>query len=112
MTRNSPSRPSTLADLFATAPLVADLVVRELEPSDAEDLLLNTDPALTAFCNSSGGGIDRLVGLSEKAHQERKRLRKLPSLPRLLEEEWRERLMGKRMIAEHEQRDNMVRPSF
>ena len=112
MASKSPPQPLRLANLFAKVPHIADLVVRELEPSDVEDLLMNTDPALSSFCNGSGGGIDHFIDISTRAHQERKRLRKLPSLPRLLEEEWRKRLVGKKMIAEHLQSDEMVGNSF
>ncbi len=46
MTRDLPGQPSTLAKLFASVPEVADLVVRNLDPPDVEDLMLKTEPAL------------------------------------------------------------------
>lgn len=89
-------------------PEVADLVVRNLDPPDVEDLMLKTEPALISFCQGSGGGINRFLRISVEGRLERRLRRQLPSLPRLLKEEWQEKLLGKRLIAEDAQTDDMV----
>lgn len=101
-------QPSALATTFTKVPETADLVVKHLDPSDTEDLLLKTEPALVAFCWGSGGGIGRFLKLSQEGQRERKLLRKLPSLPRLLEKEWQEKLLGKRLVAEDTKSDDTV----
>ena len=108
MARERLPRPLTLADVFAKVPEIADLVVKELDPADAEDLMTKTDPALTAFCQGVGGGFGRYLKISREGKHERKRLRRLPSLPRLLVEEWQDELLGNRLVAENVQGDNTV----
>lgn len=100
--------PSPLADLFTKHPRIADLVVRELDPVDTVDLMTKTEPALFLFCQGSEGGLDRLVEISRKGTYGRRMMRKMPSLPRLLEGEWRGKLLGKRLVAEEAQGDDGV----
>ena len=101
-------RPLRLIELFNRVPEVAELVVRELHPHDTQILFERTDPALTAFAEGPGGGFDRLWKITWAGHRERKRIRRLPDWPRLLVEEWRARLMGKRLIEEDEKGDDTV----
>jgi len=112
ITRDLPRQPSTLANLFASVPEVTDLVVRNLDPPDVEDLMLKTEPALISFCQGSGDGIDRFLGISLEGRLEKRLRRRLPSLPRLLEKEWREKLLGKGLVAENAQTDDMVSLSY
>lgn len=104
------SSPMTLADVFAAVPEIAEMVIRELDPIYAERLVMKTDPALTAFFYSAaGGGLQRYLKISREGKKERKRIERLPSLPRLLVGEWKKKLLGKRLVAEDVQGDeNMV----
>ncbi|KAG8526366.1 uncharacterized protein KY384_000359 [Bacidia gigantensis] len=104
MTTTKP--PLTLSAVFDKVPEVADLVVKELDPNDTKDLLIETDPLITRFCHGKGGGFDRLIAISSAGKKERKGIKRLPSLPRLLEGEWRKRLMGKRLVAEDAESDD------
>lgn len=70
--------------------------------------MMKTEPALTLFCQSSGGGIDRLLDISVEGKRKRDTLRRLPSLPRLLEEEWQRKLIGKRLVAKKVEADDAV----
>lgn len=100
--------PSALAMMFMRVPEVADLVVKHLDPHDIVRLMTKTEPALTLFCQFCGGGIDRLLEISLEGKRKRDRLRRLPSLPRLLEEEWQRKLIGKRLVAKKVEADDTV----
>ena len=108
MARDLSPPPSILADTFARAPQVADLVVKDLDPVDTANLMMKTEPALTSFCQGGGGGLDRFLKISREGKYERKLLRRMPSLPRLLEKERREKLLEKRLIAANAQTDDTV----
>lgn len=99
---------SSLATLFFKVPEVADLIVQNLGPSDFLALAKQADPALMQFFNGPGGGVERMRKLSEDEHYKRKAISRLPSLPRLLVQEWRDRLMGKRLIGEDVEGHNTV----
>ncbi len=89
-------------------PEIADTVVKHLDPRDTVRLMTRTEPALTIFCHSSGGGIDRLLDISGEGKRKRDILRRLPSLHRLLEEEWQRKLIGKRLVAKKVEDDDTV----
>lgn len=108
MARDLLPQPSILADMFAKVPQIADLVVKDLDPDDTVNLMMKTDPALTSFCQVEGGGLDRFLKISQEGKYERRLLRRMPSIPRLLAKEWREKLLGKRLIAENAQTDDTV----
>lgn len=108
MARDPSPQPSILADMFARVPRIADLVVKDLDPVDTVNLMMRTDPALTSFCQGREGGLDRFLEISREEKYERKLRRKMPSMPRLLEKEWREKLLGKRLIAENAPTDDTV----
>ena len=101
-------RPLRLINIFNQVPEVADLVIKHLDPDETITLLTRTDPALKVFCEGAGGGLDRLMAISEVGTKERRRIRKLPSFPRLLIGEWQKKLMGKRLIEEGEEGDDTV----
>jgi hypothetical protein len=101
-------KPSALATMFMSVPEIADTVVKHLDPHDTVRLMTRTEPALTIFCHSSGGGIDRLLDISGEGKRKRDILRRLPSLPRLLEEEWQRKLIGKRLVAKKVEDDDTV----
>lgn len=102
------SKPSALAEMFTKAPETADTVVKHLDPNDTERLMTEVEPALTFFCRTSGGGLDRLVRISREGRHQRKHLRRLPSLPRLLREEWQRKLIGRRLVSEEMEGDDTV----
>ena len=89
MARDLLPQPSILADMFAKILQVADLVVEDPDPVDTENMIMKTDPSLTSFCQAEEGGLDRFLKISLEGRYERKLLRKMPSMPRLLEKEWR-----------------------
>ena len=101
-------RPLRLINIFNQVPEVADLVIKQFDPDETITLLTRTDPALKVFCEGAGGGLDRLMAISEVGTKERRRIRKLPSFPRLLIGEWQKKLMGKRLIEEGEEGDDTV----
>ncbi len=111
-TEPSPPRPLRLIAIFNQVPEVADLVVKELDSSETAWLMTKTDPGLTAFCEGAGGGLDRFRAISRVGKRERKRISRLPSLPRLLGEEWQKKLIGKRLVDEDEEGDETVGKAF
>ena len=68
--------------------------------------MMKTDPTLTSLCQDGDGDLDRFSKITREGKYERKLLQKMPSLPRLLEKEWRGKLLGKRLIAENAQTDD------
>ena len=107
-TKNHFLQPSILADVFAKVPQIADLVVKTLDPVDAVHMMMKTDPALASFCQGIEGRLNRFLRISRQGKYERKLLRKLPALPRLLEKEWREKLLNKGLVREDAQSDATV----
>lgn len=107
-----PSPPSNLARLFYKVPSVADLIVYELTQQETEKLMVKTEAAIYRFCLGPGGGIYRCYEISEAGYRKRSALRRLPSLPRLLAGEWQKKLMGKRLIREDAEGDDMVSLDF
>lgn len=104
--------PSSLANLFFKVPEVADLVIQNLGPNDFIALVEQAEPALMQFFNGPGGGVERMRDMCEHEHYKRKAISRLPSLPRLLVQEWREKLMDKRIIGEDAEGDDTVSHRF
>ena len=80
--------------------IVADIIVYELDPGEIDMLVKRVEPALYAFCKGPAGGLERLVKIATQGKMYRRNLKRLPDPPRLLAEEWRERLMDKILVDE------------
>ena len=102
-------KPSALAETFTRVPETADLVVKHLDPRETESLMKKIEPALYFFSKTSGGGLDRLMRISREGKWKRRALRRLPDLPRLLQEDWQKILEGKRLVIEKAEDDDTVR---
>lgn len=103
--------PSALASLVYRVPKVADVVAYNLNYDDTTDLMIKTEPAIYEFCRGPGGGLDRFMKISQrgkKRKKHRKHIARLPSPPRLLVVEWREKLMGKCLVAEDAENSDKV----
>ena len=95
-----PCTPSALARLFFQVPQAADIIVYDLEQIETVRLMLCTEKFISSFCNGLGGGLKRILLISQDGENARRLHARSPSPPRLPVEKWRERLVGKRLVAE------------
>ena len=103
---------SSLASLFFRVPKVADIIVYKLNVKTIRGLLLSTEPAIYHFCKGPGGGFDRFLNICIEGKKRRKYIERLADYPRLLVDEWRDKLMGRRLVKEDIEGSDDVSPPF
>ena len=91
---------------------MADIIVYNLDVNTIRRLPLSTEPAICHFCKGPGGGFDRLLNICMEGKKRRKYIERLPDYPRLLVEEWRDKLMGRRLVKEDAEGSDDVSPPF